>query len=122
MGVARRPDQSDYQAFRTYDIVDSGKWPVRAGRYSVRFVHELNDGKGYAYRYTKSCGLWKITEMVIEHQLENTGSKTIRTMQYNHNFFVIDGEPTGPAALVKFSFEPRAKRAGAGRVGGDSRP
>ena len=32
VGVVRRPDQSDYQAFRTYDIVDSGKWTVRAGR------------------------------------------------------------------------------------------
>ena len=75
---------------------------------SVRFVHELNDGKGYAYRYTKVVRLVENKpEMVIEHQLETQGSKPIRTMQYNHNFFVIDGEPTGPAALVKFSFKPR---------------
>ena len=40
----------------------------------------------------------------IIHTLENTGKKTIETDQFNHNFFVIDHENTGPDFLVKFPF------------------
>ena len=49
-------------------------------------------------------------EMTIHHTLKNTGKKAIATTQYNHNFFVLDGEPTGPDASVTFPFEPRPTR------------
>jgi hypothetical protein len=32
----------------------------------------------------------------------------LRTNVYNHNFFVIDGQPTGPDFVVKFPFELKA--------------
>ena len=34
-------------------------------------------------------------EMVLSHILKNTGERTIETRVYNHNFFVIDNQPTG---------------------------
>jgi len=43
--------------------------------------------------------------MVIEHSLKNTGKKVIETNVYNHHFFVIDGQPSGPDFTVKFPFE-----------------
>jgi hypothetical protein len=46
--------------------------------------------------------------LVIEHSLRNTGQKPIETMQYNHNFFVMDGQPTGPDNSVQFAFPARA--------------
>ncbi len=114
IGVAKRPDDKAYQGFKTYEIVDPGKWRVRKGRGNVRFTHELASD-GYAYRYTKVVRLvGKEPRMVIEHELRNTGTKPIRCQQYNHNFFVMDGQPTGPASSVKFPFELRPIRDFAG--------
>jgi hypothetical protein len=48
--------------------------------------------------------------MSILHTLKNTGKKALTTSQYNHNFFMLDGEPTGPAASVAFPFELQAGR------------
>ncbi len=108
VGAVRRPDGEPFQAFKTYEIVDHGKWTVKRKADSIRFVHELKLG-GYGYVYTKTMRLRKGAPVLeIEHTLRNTGSKTIQTHQYNHNFFVMDGKPTGPGASVTFAFEPRA--------------
>src|SRR5262249_13176251 len=48
--------------------------------------------------------------MVLEHSLKNTGAKTIDGSVYNHNFFVIDHQPTGPDFVLKFGFEPKSAR------------
>jgi hypothetical protein len=111
VGVVRKPEEPRNQNFRTYDIVDHGRWEVKPGRDRIEFTHHLRDQNGYGYRYTKIMRLVKnAPEMVIEHTLRNTGAKPIETFQYNHNFFVIDGQPTGPAASVKFPFDLQAVR------------
>jgi hypothetical protein len=46
--------------------------------------------------------------LIIEHSLKNTGKKTIETNVYNHGFFVIDGQPSGPDFTVKFPFDVKA--------------
>jgi hypothetical protein len=48
--------------------------------------------------------------LVLEHRLKNTGRKTMATSVYDHNFFTLDGQPTGPDFVVRFPFEPRAAR------------
>jgi hypothetical protein len=106
VGVVKKPEERGFQAFRTYDITDPGKWKIRKGKDWIEFTHDLKDSTGYGYRYTKKIRLVKgKSEMVIEHALKNTGKKPIESTQYNHNFFVIDGKPTGPDASVKFPFE-----------------
>ena len=45
---------------------------------------------------------------MLEHSLRNTGAKPIETSVYEHNFYVIDGQPAGPDFTVKFPFAPRA--------------
>ncbi|HWB95987.1 MAG TPA: hypothetical protein VG672_04775, partial [Bryobacteraceae bacterium] len=75
----------------------------------VAFVHELKGPNGYAYVYRKTVRLEKGKPLlVLEHSLRNTGRRTIETAQYDHNFFVMDGQPTGPDASVQFSFPLRA--------------
>jgi len=110
VGTVRKPDDGPYKAFKTYDIVDSGKWTVRNGKDWIEFTHELDGKNGYAYRYTKTVRLTKGEHpgMQIEHTLQNTGSKKIETNQYNHNFFVMNQQPTGPATRVIFPFELKA--------------
>ena len=46
--------------------------------------------------------------MVLEHRLTNTGRKTIATSVYEHNFFMLDGQPTGPDFVVRLPFDLRA--------------
>ena len=106
VGVLRKPDERQFNRFKTYEIVDPGKWSVVTGKDKIMFVHDLNDGNGYAYRYTKTVLLVPGKPiMVLEQSLKNLGTKPIHTQQYDHNFFVMDGQPTGPDASVKFPFE-----------------
>lgn len=112
VGVLRKPEEKAFQTFKTYEIVNAGTWRNKITKRAVEFQHELKGPGGYAYLYTKRVKLVKgKPEMVIEHTLKNTGTKRIETSQYNHNFFVMDGMPTGPAARVVFPFELKAVRA-----------
>jgi hypothetical protein len=112
VGALRKPEERAYSQFKTYELVDSGKWAVRTGPDWVEFTHELRDTSGYAYLYRKTVRLAKgKPEMALEHSLRNTGKKTIDTRVYEHNFYMIDGLPTGPDISVKFPFEPRAARS-----------
>jgi hypothetical protein len=109
VGVLRKPEERRYNQSRYYEIVNSGKWRSRKGRDGVEFEQELSDGKGYSYVYRKTVRLAKgKPELVLEHRLRNTGTKAIETAVYDHNFFVIDGQPSGPEFAVKFPFELRA--------------
>ncbi len=106
VGVLEKPDEKAYRMFATYPILDHGSWAVDKGKEHITFTHTLQTEFGYAYVYTKTVRLLNDEPgFVIAHRLQNTGSKTIATDQFNHNFFMIDGEPTGPAMQVSFPFE-----------------
>jgi hypothetical protein len=107
VGAVRKPDETRYRRFATYDIVDSGKWTISKGADWIEFVHELRDTAGYAYVYRKKVRLGENT-LVLEHSLKNTGRKSIATSVYNHDFFMLDREPTGPDFVVRFPFAVRA--------------
>ncbi len=105
VGILRKPDEKSYSAFRYYDIVNPGKWKVETDKDKVSFSQDLTDESGYAYRYTKTVRLTKgKPELVLEHSLKNTGKKTIEANVFNHNFFMIDKEPTGPGIKIKFPY------------------
>ena len=105
VGILRKPDEKTYSAFRYYDIVNAGKWKTESEKDHVSFVQELTDENGYAYHYTKTVRLTTgKPELVLEHSLKNTGKKTIEANVFNHNFFMIDKEPTGPGIKIKFPY------------------
>jgi hypothetical protein len=110
VGVLRKPDEPRFRQFNTYEIVDPGKWTVRTKMDAVEFVQHVNDpSSGYAYVYRKTVRLAKNKpELILEHSLKATGQKPIETDVYNHNFFVIDDQPSGPDITVTFPFEVRA--------------
>lgn len=114
VGVLRKPaDAQKFDRFHTYDVVDGGKWTVKPHRGSIEFHHVLADkASGYSYDYHKIVRLAAEAkpEMVIEHVLKNTGVNVIETDVYNHNFFVIDGQQTGPDLAVTFPFDPKSLR------------
>jgi hypothetical protein len=107
VGVLRKPDESKYDNYRLYEIVDSGKWMTKKGRESIEFTQEVTDSSsGYGYIYRKAVRLVNgRPEMVLEHSLTNTGTRAIRTSVYNHNFLVLDGQPPGPGLVITVPFQ-----------------
>ncbi len=110
VGAIRKPDEPAFERFKTYEIVDAGKRSVRQGADWIEFTHELGDTAGYAYVYRKKLRL-SGDRLVLEHQLRNTGRKAIATSVYDHNFFMLDGQPSGPELAVRFHFPVRSKPA-----------
>jgi hypothetical protein len=112
VGALKKPEEKRFDRFRTYDIVDPGRWETRKGKNWIEFQHTLGNHDGYAYRYTKRIELDSSKPVMrIEHTLRNTGKKPIETDQYNHNFFMFDGVPTGPDHTVQFPFDLKPQGA-----------
>jgi hypothetical protein len=108
VGAIKKPAEPQFHQFGTYEIADNGKWTVRKGKDFVEFTQELTDTAGYAYLYKKTVRLTPgKPEMVLEHSLKNTGKKTIETMVYEHNFYMLDNQPASPDYVVHFPFELR---------------
>lgn len=103
VGVLRKPAEP-IRGFPTLEIVDPGKWSTRVTKNAVTFVHEVNDpASGYGYRYVKTVALTPgKNQMTLTHHLESTGKNAIDTEMYDHNFFVLDGQPSGPDVEVRF--------------------
>ena len=111
VGVLRKIDDSPYKFNVVYPIVDGGQWTVRAKRTQVTLTHHLQSSIGFGYVYEKTLKLDKHQPvLILEHHLKNTGTKPIDTEVYDHDFFMIDGAPTGPGMAVGFKFQPEAKR------------
>lgn len=111
VGVLRKPEERQYNDFKTYEIVDSGKWTVTPKPDHVEFAQQIKAPSGYAYLYKKTVRLAKgKPQLVIEHSLKNLGSKPIETDVYNHDFFMLDHQPTGPDVTVQFPFELKPTR------------
>jgi hypothetical protein len=117
IGALIKPEEPRYTFTNPYHIVDHGKWKMKAKKNQVEFVHKLEQN-GYAYEYQKTLQLVKDKpQMVLSHSLRNTGSNIIETNVYNHNFFVIDGQPTGPDFNVQFTFNITGEPIGRVKVG-----
>jgi hypothetical protein len=110
VGIIRKPDEPRFQQFKTYEIVDPGKWTVKKHSSSIEFTQIVKDPSSqYSYEYTKTIRLLKgEPKMVLEHRLRNTGQKAIVSDVYEHNFYMLDKQPTGPDLVVKFPFEVHA--------------
>lgn len=111
VGILKKPSINKFERFGRYELLDAGQWTVKQKKLRIDFRQQLRDEiSGYAYIYEKTIRLEKGKPVMwIEHRLRNRGSKRIDVETYNHNFFVIDGEPTGPNLEVEFNFPPRAK-------------
>ena len=104
VGVIEKADEAEYIWNETYKIVDHGTWTIDQGKDWITFAHEVRSEAGYGYVYEKRIQL-KSDGFVISHKLKNTGSKAIETDQFNHNFFMIDGERSGTAFNISFPYD-----------------
>jgi hypothetical protein len=106
VGVLRRPDDKPYDRYRDYEIVDGGKWTTKTLDDKVIFTQTLsNPESGYGYVYTKTLYLLPGKPIMrIEHQLKNTGKKTLVSSVYDHNFFVTNNHHTGPDYVITMPY------------------
>jgi hypothetical protein len=106
VGLLRKPDEAPYTPYRLYEIVDGGKWSVKKSKDAVEFIQELHTASSvYGYVYHKKISL--VTgkpEMVIEHNLRNTGTHALHTNVYDHNFLVLDKKPIDAGFTITFPF------------------
>ncbi len=105
VGALRKIDNAPYSSYINYPILDGGRRTVRRGADFIEFRQQVDCGSAYGYSYTKKIRLLEGRPvMTIEHRLVNTGTKPIETQVYDHNFLIIDHEPTGPAIVVSVQF------------------
>ncbi|PHQ61968.1 MAG: hypothetical protein COC08_02730 [Maribacter sp.] len=102
VGILERPDTAKYHFSRSYKILDNGVWNFEIKKDKVDFAQQIVEGE-YPYTYKKSIRL-KDNKMMVEHTLINNGDSTIKTNVFNHNFFVIDKQNTGPGVTITFPF------------------
>ncbi len=106
IGGLRKTSEEKHNRFGYYEIVNPGKRSLEKAPDRITFTHQIDDVAGYSYLYDKTVRLVEgKPELVLEHTLKNTGAKTIKTVVYDHNFFTIDRQPTGPDIVIKFPFE-----------------
>lgn len=117
IGVVSKPDEPKYSIVTPYKIINGGSWAVKKKSDNVQFIHSLED-KQFAYEYKKTVQLVKgKPEMVLSYTFKNTGTRTIETHVYNHNFFVMDNQPVGRDYFIKFPFPLSASGQGKGDIG-----
>ncbi|MEZ5072629.1 MAG: hypothetical protein R2751_17135 [Bacteroidales bacterium] len=103
IGVLEKPDEESYDWRATYPIMNFGERETESGPDWIRFTHRLDGPRGYAYEYVKEI---RLTEdgFQLHHRLRNTGDRPLETDQFNHNFFMIDGKPSGRGFRLSFPF------------------
>lgn len=116
VGVLERGDASEYGSLKKYRLLRPGKWEIARGGDWVSFHQDLTAPRGWAYSYTKRISLTRDRAgFTIRHRLRNTGTKTIETWHYNHNFVILDDDETYPDYRVKLPFaapEPQTIKDG----------
>ncbi len=113
VGMLRKINASPYRFSSPFEIVNGGTWKVKKKKDRIEFIHRLRDDSGYGYIYKKTLRLVKQKpELLLVHSLRNTGKNAIETNTFNHNFFVIDKQATGPDFTVSLPFEITNQSAG----------
>ncbi|HUX27588.1 MAG TPA: hypothetical protein VMV39_02325 [Terracidiphilus sp.] len=111
VGVLRRIDDAPFKFSLPYPLIDGGRWTVHSRPNSVLFEQDLKSPIGIAYVYKKTVSLDKSRPiLILHHELKNTGTETIDTQVYDHDFFMLDSAPTGPDMVVRFPFDPKADK------------
>lgn len=101
IGLLRRPEREAYQFGTPHEIVQPFPVKVQADDQRAIFEIEPLDCRGYAARLVKTLTV-RGAELEIAYRLENTGSRPLRTNEYNHNFVAFDGHGVGPDYELAF--------------------
>jgi hypothetical protein len=108
IGVLERPDDAAYQFHRRYKVLKPGDWKVTREPGRIEFQQSLVGPKGWAYKFRKVIVMSPGAPTIkVTRRLTNTGTETINTDHYGHNFLRIDNIPVLTNYSLEFPFEPR---------------
>ena len=104
VGLLRRESDKPYFFRHPYAFAaEPPPWVERSGPTWYQTSQSLESPIGYGYRYRKSIQIERGgTELVLKCELTNTGTKTIETDVYVHNFFRLNGNGWQEKSSVKF--------------------
>ena len=97
-----KKDSGDYLFSRNYEI-QPASFEVHAKQDKITVCCKSTNVNGYSYILSKEIELLE-TGFVIRYHLQNTGEKTIKTNEYDHNFVAVNNEPAGSDYVLKFPF------------------
>jgi hypothetical protein len=107
VGVLRKTSNAPYRFGDSFPIVDTGQWTIHTGKRSVSFQQRLTSPTGINYLYTKKLILSRDgSVLTLQHTLKNLGAAPLVTNVYDHDFFMLDGQPTGPGFVLHLAFAP----------------
>jgi hypothetical protein len=97
-----KKDSGDYLFSKTYEI-QPASFEVTMHTDKVIFYCKSKSNKGYSYVLKKEI---KLTEsgFTVLYLLTNTGSITINTNEYSHNFIAINRDRIGIDYILRFPF------------------
>ncbi len=108
-------DGEPYDRFKLYEVLDPGHLTVKIGQAdevgtavadaepSSIFFRQVLDGY---YDYEKLVEIPAEGRLRLSHKLTNHSTLPFDTYVYCHNFFILDGAPTGRATRFTFPFQP----------------
>ncbi|HTL16312.1 MAG TPA: hypothetical protein VL793_03695 [Patescibacteria group bacterium] len=107
IGILERADNSDYAFWKRYRVLQPGEWNLGMTRNRITFQQSLQAPAGWAYEFVKVVEVSdSAPELKIRRRLKNTGTQTIDTDHYDHNFLRIDNVPAGTNYTLDFRFAP----------------
>ncbi len=109
VGLLNR-DAEDYDFFKPYEA-EPADFTVVQRTDSIHLECLSAEHLGIAYLLTKEILLTE-QGFEIRYQLENTGTESIQTNEYCHNFLSMNGAPLGPDYRLEFPFDLRPDRFG----------
>ena len=104
-----RKSSVEYQRFDLYPVVNPGIWEITRDENRIVFRHVLKSAS-YSCVYTKTVSLSNDKPvLMLDYSLKNMGQHPLESDVYNHNFFVIDRQVTGPDTKIHFPFNPEGE-------------
>ncbi len=106
-----KKSEDEYRFSHEYEI-QPAEFDFRSSDNKVCITCKSQKRNGYAYELKKEIELFD-DHFVVNYHFRNTGSKTISTDEYVHNFLAINEDLIGSQYLLKFPFEIQAGVVGA---------
>jgi len=117
IGVLRKHENQPYGFWKPYPVLRAPAFEVTRGRSEATHSQAVSGPRGWAYEYVKRIVLADDQPVLaITHELRNTGARTIKTSQYNHNFLILDCRLIGPEYRMRLKFRPASKDKTGDRV------
>jgi hypothetical protein len=103
-----KKEAADYLFSKKYEI-QPAKFDVETMRDKIIIRCKSELVNGYSYELKKEIEILE-SGFFIKYHLKNTGSKTIQTNEYTHNFVAINKELIGSDYILKFPFQIKPER------------